>query len=141
MRKGVRLRTACAILSHDVLREFEAQAAGSGMTADKTGPDDNSAQILRFERRKSATGWRGPILSGTHAEPPPVEDVGKYAGQGEDDYRHRMKANAAAFVVLVLLIVCGYWLADTIAQMRKNQDCALSGRRNCTPVQVTPSQP
>jgi hypothetical protein len=111
------------------------------MTADKARHDDTSAQILRFERRKSGAGWHGPILSRTPPEPSPVEDVGKYAGQGEDDYRHRMKANAAAFVVLALLIVCGYWLADTIAQMRKNQDCVLSGRRGCTPVQVTPSQP
>ena len=27
------------------------------------------------------------------------------------------------------------WLADTMADMRRNQDCVLSGRRGCTPVE------
>jgi hypothetical protein len=28
------------------------------------------------------------------------------------------------------------WLAMQIANMRKNQDCLLSGRRNCAPIDV-----
>jgi hypothetical protein len=105
-------------------------------------PDDPQhgppgGQILPFERRGHPLGRRA------EAAPPrgqtPVEDVGKYAGRAEDDdYPHRMKANAAALVVIAVLIVCGIWIADTIAQMRKTQDCALTGRRNCAPVQTTP---
>ncbi|MDO8877506.1 MAG: hypothetical protein Q8M24_16460 [Pseudolabrys sp.] len=49
---------------------------------------------------------------------------------------HRVLVNLAAFVVVILLITAGYWLADTMPRMRKDQDCVLSGRRNCTPVAI-----
>jgi hypothetical protein len=39
---------------------------------------------------------------------------------------------AAAFTVV--LILGGIWIADTMARMRKNQDCVLTGRSGCTPV-------
>ncbi len=67
-----------------------------------------------------------------------VEDLTKYArGENPDDYRHRMIVNVVAFVFVIGLIAAGLWLADTMAAMRKNQDCVLSGRRGCTPVEVT----
>jgi hypothetical protein len=47
-----------------------------------------------------------------------------------------MLMNAAAFVVVALLIGVGLWIANTMAAMRKNQDCVLSGRRGCTPVEM-----
>lgn len=47
-----------------------------------------------------------------------------------------MAVNAAAFAFVVILGVIGYWLADTMATMRRNQDCVLSGRRGCTPVDI-----
>jgi len=37
-------------------------------------------------------------------------------------------------------VIAGVWMADKIAEMRKNQDCVLSGRRNCTPIDVPPVQ-
>jgi hypothetical protein len=76
-----------------------------------------------------------------HTRPPPtppVEDLAKYErGEDPDDYRHRMLVNVAAFLAIVALIGIGVWLADTMATMRKNQDCVLSGRRGCSPVEVT----
>lgn len=68
----------------------------------------------------------------------PVETLAKYEGGREEpsDYRHRMIVNVAAFIFVVALIGAGLWLADTMASMRKNQDCVLSGRRGCTPVEV-----
>ena len=47
-----------------------------------------------------------------------------------------MAVNVVAFAFVVVLGLVGYWLADTMATMRKNQDCVLSGRRGCTPVEV-----
>jgi hypothetical protein len=65
------------------------------------------------------------------------DDLSRYEhGDEPDDYRHRMLMNAAAFVVVALLIGAGLWIADTMAAMRKNQDCVLSGRRGCTPVEM-----
>ncbi len=68
----------------------------------------------------------------------PVEDLTKYErDDAPDDYRHRMIVNVVAFGAIVALIGMGVWLADTMASMRKNQDCVLSGRRGCSPVEVT----
>lgn len=90
---------------------------------------DNDHRVIRFPRG-SATA-RPPTAA-------PVEDLAKYEhGEGSDDYRHRMIVNVAAFVFVIALIGAGLWLADTMATMRKNQDCVLSGRRGCSPVEVT----
>jgi hypothetical protein len=48
-----------------------------------------------------------------------------------------MMVNIAAFLFVIGLIGAGIWLADTMARMRKDQDCVLSGRRGCTPVEVS----
>ena len=69
--------------------------------------------------------------------PSPVEDLGKYERANEpDDFRHRMKMNALAAAAVIVLIAVGIWIANTMAQMRKNQDCVLIGRPGCTPVNV-----
>jgi hypothetical protein len=66
-----------------------------------------------------------------------VEGLAKYeGGEGDDDYRHRMMVNLAALAVTIMLAVAGGWLAMQIAEMRKQQDCYLSGRRNCAPIDV-----
>jgi hypothetical protein len=85
--------------------------------------------VVRFRRNNA--GMRSPPTA-------PVEDLAKYqGGESSDDYRHRMLVNVTVFVFVVGLIGAGIWLADTMAAMRKNQDCVLSGRRGCTPVEVT----
>ena len=90
---------------------------------------DTGPRVVSFRRNNA--GVRTPPV-------PPVEDLTKYErGDGPDDYRHRMIVNVTAFVFVVGLIGAGIWLADTMATMRKNQDCVLSGRRGCTPVEVT----
>ena len=90
-----------------------------------------------------STEERGRLLRFRHrrSRPPrpdePVDDLAKYQSGGEhDDYRHRMIMNVAAFVFVVALIGAGLWLADTMAAMRKSQDCVLAGRRGCAPVEV-----
>jgi hypothetical protein len=60
--------------------------------------------------------------------------------EGEDDYRHRMKMNVLGLLVTVLLVISGIWIADTIAEMRKLQDCVLMGGRNCAPIAVPPAR-
>jgi len=89
----------------------------------------SEGQILRFRPRGST--FVRPL-----PQPSPVQDLAKYEGSGPDDYRHRMLMNLAAAAVTILLVVGGIWIANTMAQMRKDQDCVLSGRRGCTPVDV-----
>ena len=42
-----------------------------------------------------------------------------------------MLANMAAFAFTVALTAIGIWLAMSIADLRKTQDCVLMGRRDC----------
>src|SRR5215210_5703142 len=95
--------------------------------------DDERGQILPFQRHGQARPRVPPVppLPNT-----PVEDVGKYARSEEpDNYRQRMINNGLALTFCVVLVVIGVWLANTIAEMRRNQDCVLSGRRNCAHVE------
>ena len=68
-----------------------------------------------------------------------VRDLSKFSRPAEhepDDFSHRMKMNALALVMLVILIGSGMWIVEVMTQMRKDQDCALSGRRNCTQISI-----
>lgn len=97
---------------------------------------DESRRVLRF-RPRSSSGLR----ASQHVTSPPVEDVGKYerATPEPDDYRHRMLVNVAAMALCALLIIAGVWIANKIADLRKDQDCVLAGRRNCAQLSVTGS--
>jgi hypothetical protein len=63
-------------------------------------------------------------------------DLSRYerAREEPDDFRHRMLANLAAFAFTVALTAIGIWLAMSIADLRKTQDCVLMGRRDCARV-------
>jgi hypothetical protein len=94
-----------------------------------------AGRVLRFERRGVAS-LRGRTPFAVPRSP--VKDLRKYALRNEDaeDHRHRMIANGLAMLILALLVGCGIWLADAIVKMRDLQDCALSGRTNCAPIQL-----
>ncbi len=97
------------------------------MTDDGPSSPDSEHRVLKFRRNPARARPR----------PSPVADLGKYARSSEtDDYRHRMLVNAAAFVFVAALVGAGLWLASSLAELRRNQDCALSGRRNCVPIEV-----
>jgi hypothetical protein len=62
-----------------------------------------------------------------------ANDLSRYERDREeaDDFRHRMLANVAAFAFTVALLAIGIWLAISIADLRRTQDCVLMGRRDC----------
>src|ERR1041385_2307954 len=90
-------------------------------------------RILPFRR----AGRRLPLAR----EDEPVEGVEKYAQGEPDDYRQRMINNGLGLLACILLVVGGIWIANTMAEMRRNQDCVLSGRRNCTPIPAPSAGP
>ena len=69
-------------------------------------------------------------------------DLSRYERPVEepDDFRHRMLANIAAFAFTVALTAIGIWLAMSIADMRRTQDCILLGQRDCARI-ATPDSP
>jgi hypothetical protein len=95
------------------------------MASDRSSFSDPARRVLQFRRSRA----------GLRSVPPPLGDLAKYEGGEDDNYRHRMIVNALAFVFVLALIGAGLWLADTMAQTRKDQDCVLSGRLGCTPVE------
>jgi len=109
---------------------------GLARTSAVTRPDTHhqeGARILPFRPR-------GSLFARNPPRPPPVPDLHKFEQSEDepDDFRHRMAMNALVFAITVGLIAGGIWIADVIAQMRKNQDCVLIGRPGCTSVQVPP---
>lgn len=107
--------------------------------SERSNASDDDHRVVPFRPRgagaRGGGGWRWPRRT---LGASPVEDLAKYEGGGEqdDNYRHRMMVNLAALGVTVALAVAGVWLAIQIADMRKNQDCLLSGRRNCAPIDI-----
>lgn len=107
----------------------------SVMASDEQSSSDKEPRVVNFHR--SPAGTRLPSAGPRSMEDLAKDDMAKYGrGESADDYRHRMVVNVAAFVFVMALIGAGLWLADTMARMRKDQDCVLSGRRGCTPVEV-----
>jgi hypothetical protein len=93
-------------------------------------------QIIRFRPRGGAPGWRLPLPG---SQPPqwPDDNFEKFERtETPEDYRHRMKMNLLGFAVTILLMAVGAWLATTLAEIQKNQDCYLSGRGNCMKIPV-----
>lgn len=68
------------------------------------------------------------------------DDLAQYERDQEEDenlnHPRRMLMNGIAVAVVTVLIGVGVWLADTIADMERDQDCVLQGRQNCAPVEV-----
>jgi hypothetical protein len=66
-----------------------------------------------------------------------ANDQHRECEEEEDDYRHRMKVNVLGLLVAILLVISGVWIADSMAEVAKLQDCLLAGGRNCQPIRRT----
>ena len=100
---------------------------------------DDEHRVVKFRPRTLARppGQRGELgrqASAEDAREP--NDLSRYERDREepDDFRHRMLANIAAFAFTVALTAIGIWLAMSIADLRKTQDCVLMGRRDCAQI-------
>jgi hypothetical protein len=63
-----------------------------------------------------------------------MTDGGKEPEPPEEGNRTVENAVMAGF--LVVLVAAGIWLLGTMADVRKAQDCAAQGRRNCATIDV-----
>src|SRR5262249_52803244 len=90
-------------------------------------PDPRDAgpfgQILKL----GPGGRRNPPFAS--ATPQPVEDdlndFARFEQEQDEpiDYRHRMMMNLIALAILILLVGLGLWIADTISDLQREQDC------------------
>ncbi|MDP1910372.1 MAG: hypothetical protein Q8K85_18895 [Hyphomicrobium sp.] len=58
------------------------------------------------------------------------------AERDPDDKGHRGIENAVLLGFFVVLVAAGIWLLGSMADLRKVQDCAGQGRRNCEAIEV-----
>lgn len=101
------------------------------MAMNNSSSDDADKRVVQF--RRSPDGTHHSVVP-----PPAPADLDRYQDTNPEtdaDYRHRMIVNLAAMGFLMLLVGGAFWLADSIATMRKNQDCVLTGRRTCNPIE------
>lgn len=100
---------------------------------------DDEHVVLKFRPRTSAhPPLRQDASAPTHVLPtanrlPAANDLSRYERPREepDDFRHRMLANIAALAFTIALTAIGIWLAMSIADLRRTQDCVLMGRHDC----------
>jgi hypothetical protein len=102
------------------------------MSSNAPRPENDRGRILPFRR--------GRPLPRPQRDTP-VEGVEKYARSEPDDYRQRMINNGLGLLACILLVIAGIWIASTMAEMRRKQDCVLSGRRDCTPIPAPSAGP
>jgi hypothetical protein len=118
----------------------------------EAGRPQPTAQVLQFRPRERSgerpsyrlAGSPPPASESNRPETDPLDDLAQFAQDREEDetvnYAQRMLMNVIAVAVVTLLIGVGVWLADTIAQMQRDQDCILQGRQNCAPI-ILPAPP
>ncbi len=59
--------------------------------------------------------------------------------QPPDDKGNRTFENALMLCFFAMLVAAGVWLLGSMADIRKTQDCAAQGRRNCATIEIPPS--
>jgi hypothetical protein len=98
---------------------------------------DEFGQVLPFRKpgRPTPEGLAFPVRDASLGAD---DDLARYEQEQEEpiDYRHRMLMNVIALAITSLLLVASVWLADTIAETEKDQDCVLQGRGNCAPIEL-----
>ena len=101
---------------------------------------DDEHRVLKFRPRTSA---HPPGRAPQQDTKGSADDLSRYERPRDeaDDFRHRMLANLAAFAFTVALTAIGIWLAVSIADLRKTQDCLLTGRRDCARLITEPYAP
>jgi hypothetical protein len=57
-------------------------------------------------------------------------------GEPPEQQGSRKLENAVLFGFFVVLVAAGIWLLGTMADLRRVQDCAAQGRRNCGTIEI-----
>jgi hypothetical protein len=65
-----------------------------------------------------------------------MTEGGRTGPEPPEDQGNRNVENAVMLGFFVVLVVAGIWLLGTMADLRKVQDCAAQGRRNCATIEV-----
>jgi hypothetical protein len=67
-----------------------------------------------------------------------MEEQAPRAQDEAEDERDRRLTNVVLLVFFVAVVGIGIWLANSMVDHRKLDDCLAQGRRNCAPIEVPP---
>jgi hypothetical protein len=59
-------------------------------------------------------------------------------GRGDDPGAGSRRAAVAGLVLVLVLVVIGYFLMTSLREESKREDCLMSGRTNCAPLDIPP---
>jgi hypothetical protein len=65
-----------------------------------------------------------------------MTDAGRAEPEPPENQGNRYIENAVMLGFFIVLVVAGIWLLVTMADIRRVQDCAAQGRRNCATIEV-----
>jgi hypothetical protein len=65
-----------------------------------------------------------------------MAEDGEEKREPPEDEGNRGIENAVLLGFFLVLVAAGIWLLSTMADVRKAQDCAAQGRRNCAAIDV-----
>lgn len=119
----------------DKPRELDSADEDSVVTGKQSHQSEPKGRILLFPARSSLRKGRSHFFQARKVPGDDAAAIGDLShfeqGNETDDYPRRMAVNALAFGFIVMLTLAGLWIAEAMAVLQKNEDCALSGRRNC----------
>ncbi len=109
---------------------------GSQVVRNRSDPADEFGQVLYFPRRPKPLPLPAAGPDDSPAEP--GDDFAAYEQDRDEivDYRQRRLMNVIALAIVTLLLGAGVWIADTITDLQRDQDCVMQGRVNCVPIDL-----
>jgi hypothetical protein len=131
------MRALCVRCIARVLNNIGKSPGLAAVKTQRPITSEQEHQVLQFRPRNSVRPSGRPDYQPGPAEPehdrPEPNDLSRYERPRDDpdDFRQRMLANVAAIAFTVALMAIGIWLAVSIADLRKTQDCVLTGQRDC----------
>jgi hypothetical protein len=60
-------------------------------------------------------------------------------GHEHDDQHDSRRPAVIGLIVVLVLVVVSYFLVTALRQNSAMEDCLMSGRRNCAPIEAPPS--
>ena len=105
------------------------------------------AGVYARAERKGAihrSGWRRPGCSPARPAAmlmpgkPRVKLMNHRPGDGDHDADQRRSAALIGLIIILALAIAGVWLVRELREKSALEDCLMSGRTNCAPIE-TPS--
>ncbi len=62
-------------------------------------------------------------------------------GAGEEEDEARRTAALMGFIVILVLAIAGVVLVRELGENARLEDCLMTGRHNCAPIEAPPRQP